>query len=205
MNQLTDEQALAKANSIEWFDNQAGMIDFVKPKKKRVFTSNRATTPNLENMTVEQLQEQYILAQEQLSVIKDVPKELTKFVSDKSNKVFSYMLAVRQILRKKQSKEDNIMLDELFKLRESDAQVTIKNLNGKISQLTNELNQVRSSSISEKTKKKIQNIEDAKRREIMIHIKFKGVVKDYVGHDKYLTMIREADVLADAELNKGNP
>lgn len=202
MSNLSDEQALAKANSMDWFDNQAGVVDFIKPNKKRVFVKNETRPTNLESMTVEQLQEQYILAQEQLSVIKDVPKELTKFVSDKSNKIFSYMLAIKQILRKKQSKEDNLMFDELFRLREGADRVTIKKLNEKISQLTNELNHARSSNIGEKTKKKIQNIEDAKRREIMIHIKFKSVVKEYVGNDKYLTLIREADVLADAELNK---
>lgn len=200
MNNLSDEQALAKANSMDWFDNQAGVIDFVKPKKTIQMPKKKTT--DLSMLSVEELQEQYILAQEQLSVIKDVPKELTKFVSDKSNKIFSYMLAIKQILRKKQSKEDNLMFDELFRLREGVDRVTIKKLNEKISQLTNELNHARSSNIGEKTKKKIQNIEDAKRREIMIHIKFKGVVKEYVGNDKYLTLIREADVLADAELNK---
>lgn len=200
MSNLSDEQALAKANSMDWFDNQAGVIDFVKPKKTIQIPKKKTT--DLSMLSVEELQEQYILAQEQLTVIKDVPKELTKFVSDKSNKIFSYMLAIKQILRKKQSKEDNLMFDELFRLREGADRVTIKKLNEKISQLTNELNHARNSSIGEKTKKKIQNIEDAKRREIMIHIKFKGVVKEYVGNDKYLTLIREADVLADAELNK---
>lgn len=35
---LSDELALQKANSMDWFDNQAGMTSFVKPRPKKLIT-----------------------------------------------------------------------------------------------------------------------------------------------------------------------
>lgn len=200
MTHLTDEQAIAKANSMDWFDNQAGVVDFLKPKKKLITIKPKGNNNDLSLMTVAQLQDQYVLAIEQLDVMKDVPKNLREFVNQKATKIYSYMLAIRIELRKKQTKGDSLILDEVLKLK---SMLDENKLNQRISMLENELSQARESKVGEKAAKKAERIERANTREIMIHIKFKGLVKEYIGDDKYMTLIREADVLADAELSKG--
>lgn len=206
MTHLTDEQAIAKANSIEWFDNQAGMADFFTPKKKLTLSKPKQKSIDLEDMTVDQLQEQYVLAKDQLNVMKDVPKELREFVNDKSNKIYSYMLAIKIILGKKQGEEGKLPLSNFIKpkddLEKKELEREIKSLKSKISILNNDLAQARLSNAGEKAKKRAERIGKATAREIMIHNKFKRLVKEYIGEDKYMTIIREADVLADAELNK---
>lgn len=199
MTHLTDEQAIAKANSMDWFDNQAGVVDFLKPKKKLITIKPKGNDNDLSLMTVAQLQDQYVLAIEQLDVMKDVPKNLREFVNQKATKIYSYMLAIRIELRKKQTKGDSLILDEVLKLK---SMLDENKLNQRISMLENELSQARESKVGEKATKKAERIERANAREIMIHIKFKGLVKEYIGDDKYMTLIREADVLADAELSK---
>lgn len=198
MTYLTDEQAIAKANSIEWFDNQAGMADFFTPKKKLTLSRPKQKELDLDDMTIEQLHEKYKLAREQLNVINDVPKELRELINDRSRKVYSYMLAIKTALTKKQIEIKGVGSVE----KQKDYEVEIKGLKGKIAALNNQLNQAKLSNNEGKAAKKLEKIEKATAREIMIHVKFKGLVKEYIGEDKYITLIREADVLADSELNK---
>lgn len=198
MTYLTDEQAIAKANSIEWFDNQAGMADFFAPKKKLTLSRPKQKELDLDDMTIEQLHEKYALAREQLNVINDVPKELRELINDRSRKVYSYMLAIKTALTKKQIEIKGVGSVE----KQKDYEVEIKGLKGKIAALNNQLNQAKLSNNEGKAAKKLEKIEKATAREIMIHVKFKGLVKEYIGEDKYITLIREADVLADSELNK---
>lgn len=198
MTYLTDEQAIAKANSIEWFDNQAGMADFFTPKKKLTLSRPKQKELDLDDMTIEQLHEKYKLAREQLNVINDVPKDLREFINDRSGKVYSYMLAIKTALTKKQIEIKGVGSVE----KQKDYEVEIKGLKGKIAALNNQLNQAKLSNNEGKAARKLEKIEKATAREIMIHVKFKGLVKEYIGEDKYITLIREADVLADSELNK---
>lgn len=198
MTYLTDEQAIAKANSIEWFDNQAGMADFFTPKKKLTLSRPKQKELDLDDMTIEQLKEKYTIAREQLNVINDVPKELRELINDRSRKVYSYMLAIKTAITKKQIEIRGVSSVE----EQKDYEVEIKGLKGKIAALNNQLAQAKLSNNEGKAAKKLEKIEKATAREIMIHIKFKGLVKEYIGEDKYITLIREADVLADAELNK---
>ena len=198
MTYLTDEQAIAKANSIEWFDNQAGMADFFTPKKKLTLSRPKQKELDLDDMTIEQLKEKYTIAREQLNVINDVPKELRELINDRSRKVYSYMLAIKTAITKKQIEIRGVSSIE----EQKDYEVEIKGLKGKIAALNNQLAQAKLSNNEGKAVKKLEKIEKATAREIMIHIKFKGLVKEYIGEDKYMTLIREADVLAGAELNK---
>ena len=198
MTYLTDEQAIAKANSIEWFDNQAGMADFFTPKKKLTLSRPKQKELDLDDMTIEQLKEKYTIAREQLNVINDVPKELRELINDRSRKVYSYMLAIKTAITKKQIEIRGVSSVE----EQKDYEVEIKGLKGKIAALNNQLAQAKLSNNEGKAAKKLEKIEKATAREIMIHIKFKGLVKEYIGEDKYMTLIREADVLAGAELNK---
>ena len=198
MTYLTDEQAIAKANSIEWFDNQAGVTDFFTPKKKLTLSRPKQKELDLEDMTIEQLHEKYKIAREQLNVINDVPKELREFVSDRSVKVYSYMLAIKTTITKKQIEIKGADIVE----KQKDYEAEIKALKGKVAAISNQLSQAKLSNSAGKAVKKLEKIERATAREIMIHNKFKRLVKEYIGEDKYMTIIREADVLADAELNK---
>lgn len=204
MSNLSDEQALAKANSMDWFDNQAGVIDFVKPKKTIQMPKKKTT--DLSMLSVEELQNEYVISLDQLEAIKDAPKELRQYVSDKSNKVFGYMLAIKRELKKKSSKEQNLLTYELITLRanaESNQESNkSKNLKEEIERLKIELSQARSSNSLKREQLKNDNIKKANAREILIHHKFKQLVKEKIGLDSYMILIREADVLADAELNK---
>lgn len=206
MNKLTDEQALAKANSMDWFDNQAGLVDYV-PKKKTICFKKKQ---DLNDMSIDELQKEYLIAKDQLDVLKDVPDELKQHVSDKSNRILSYMLCVKRLLKAKQINDQGLLPDDLAKLRK----VTLGNsdsiddelasLRKKVVDLKAELqkqNQVNSNRKQERMLK-YENLDKSNKQAIMIHIKFKELVKEMVGNDKYMTMIREANVLADAELNK---
>lgn len=198
MTHLTDEQAIAKANSIEWFDNQAGMADFFTPKKKLTLSRPKQKELDLDDMTIEQLHEKYKLAREQLNVINDVPKDLREFISDRSKKVYSYMLAIKTAITKKQIEAKGVESVE----KQKDYEAEIKALKGKMAALNNQLSQAKLSNSGVRAAKKLEKIERAAAREIMIHNKFKRLVKEYIGEDKYMTIIREADVLAEAELNR---
>ena len=77
-----------------------------------------------------------------------------------------------------------------------------KNLKEEIERLKVELSQARSSNSLKREQLKNDNIKKTNAREILIHHKFKQLVKEKIGIDSYMVLIREADVLADAELNK---
>lgn len=206
MSKLSDEQALAKANSMDWFDNQAGVVDFIKPKKTICFVKK----PDLNDMTVEELQKEYIIAKDQLNVLKDVPDEIKQHVRDKSNRILSYMLCVKRLLKAKQINDQGLISDDLVKLRKvalgnSDSiDGELDSLRKKVAELKAELQKQNQANSNRKQKRtlKYENLDKSNKQAIMIHVKFKELVKEMVGNDGYMAMIREANILADAELNK---
>lgn len=206
MSKLSDEQALAKANSMDWFDNQAGLVDYT-PKKKTICFVKK---PDLNDMTIEELQKAYLIAKDQLNVLKDVPDELKQHVRDKSNRILSYMLCAKRLLKAKQINDQGLVSDGLVKLGKvalgnpDSIDGELNSLRKKVVDLKAELqkqNQANSNRKQERTLK-YENLDKSNKQAIMIHVKFKELVKEMVGNDKYVAMIREANVLADAELNK---
>lgn len=206
MSKLSDEQALAKANSMDWFDNQAGLVDYT-PKKK---TISFVKKPDLNDMTIEELQKEYIIAKDQLNVLKDIPDEIKQHVRDKSNRILSYMLCVKRLLKAKQINDQGLISDDLVKLRRvalgnSDSiDGELDSLRKKVAELKAELQKQNQANSNRKQKRtlKYENLDKSNKQAIMIHVKFKELVKEMVGNDGYMAMIREANILADAELNK---
>lgn len=68
----------------------------------------------------------------------------------------------------------------------------------RIKDLENQLNGLKASHA-----KKIKNMEDAHKRNSLIHHRFKDVVKENYGMTAYIYLIEEADRRAEKELNNG--
>ena len=71
---LSDELALQKANSIDWFDNQAGMTSFIKPRPKKAL--QKKSKVDINDLSFDELAEKYAETMERLHIYGATPKEL---------------------------------------------------------------------------------------------------------------------------------
>ena len=194
---LSDDEALKKANAVAWFDNRANTVSWIKPNKN----SKTFKRENLEDLSVEQLQEKYALAIDQLKAFGDVPEDAKQFVGAHASKLFSFMLAIRAAIKSKASPEQSLFMEQFEKYRKK-AIAKDNNSNGnlkmQINNLTQQLESLKSARSKEKSLVKLRNLELADNRERMIHIEFKKLVREKLGEIAYLSLIQEADINADS-------
>lgn len=211
---LDDDEAIKKANSVQWFDNQAGAVEWMKPKKKRV-TPIR-TNADLNEMSFEELGDLYTSMFEKLHVLNSLPSELRIEQRENVQKTIGFTVAIKIAMRKKANPEQSAFLNDYEQMRKKVAKSSgiqdrdsaeqieqmksiIAGLQRKATQLTKELEDARAA--KSKTLK-IERMRLANDRENMIHFYFKKIVKDEIGESHYLELINKADELADARLEE---
>ena len=188
---LSDEEALRKTNSRDF--NQ----EF---KSKKVFVPKQNKL-DLSLLTFEELTEKYAEAMETISSYKSMPSEILMILKDKIVATAKFATAVRIQLKKTSSPEQKLFLADYENLRKRFANYKDDiDLLTKISMLENELKQASDLPSRKSYKEKLANIDKSNKRERLIHINFKRIVKESCGEPKYLSMIREASISADETL-----
>ena len=154
---LSDEEALKKANAVNWFDNKANTVSWINPNK----SSKTFKRGNLEDLSVEQLQEKYALAIEQLKAFSDVPEDAKQFVSQHANKLFSFMLAIKATIKSKATAEQSLFMEQ-FEYYRKKAISKDSQSNGalkmQVNNLTNQLESLKVKLTKERSAK-LHNIE----------------------------------------------
>lgn len=201
---LSDEEALKKANAVVWFDNKANSVSWIEPNKSR----KKFKREDLNELSVEQLQEKYALAIDQLKAFGDVPEDAKQFVGAHASKLFSFMLAIRATIKSKATPEQSLFLQQFEEYRKkaiSKENSSNSSLKIQVNNLTQQLESLKTARSKEKSSVKLRNMELADNRERMIHIEFKKLVKERIGEIAYLSLIQEADVIADTKIALKEP
>lgn len=201
---LSDDEALKKANAVNWFDNKANCVSWIKPNKSR----KKFKREDLNELSVEQLQEKYALAIDQLKAFGDVPEDAKQFVGAHASKLFSFMLAIRATIKSKATPEQNLFMEQFEDYRKkalSKENSSSGALKMQVNNLTQQLESLKSARSKDKSLVKLRNMELADNRERMIHIEFKKLVKERIGEIAYLSLIQEADVIADTKIALKEP
>ncbi|KQK45905.1 hypothetical protein A1D06_15150 [Acinetobacter baumannii] len=186
LNQLEDEEALKKANQID-FKNQS--------KPLNIGHSLRKPKIAIETLSFNELIELCEDASSRLETYRSLPEDIKAVANDQIIGTVKFLSTVKNQMRKVATPEQ-IRSYGLYKgINDYNA------LKAQVSMLENELNQHRSSGITEKEVQKLKNTIAANQREILIHINFKRLVKGHIGESIYLSLIREASVLADCHLS----
>lgn len=178
---LSDEEALRKVNSQDF--NQ-------KLKRNRTYVPTRGRQ-DLTLLTFEELTEKYAESMETISSYKSMPSEIRAVLNDRIVAVAKFATAVRVQLKKISSPEQKLFLAEYEALKEA------------LKKGVANQNQTNNECTSKKIyKEKLKNIEKSYEREKFIHINFKKIVKEFCGEAQYLSMIREANVFAEKDINE---
>lgn len=201
---LSDDEALKKANAVNWFDNKANTVSWIEPNK----SSKKFKREDLNALSVEQLQDKYALAIDQLRAFGDVPEDAKQFVGQHASKLFCFMLAIRATIKSKATPEQSIFMEQFEDYRKkalSKDNQSNSTLKMQVNNLTQQLESLKSARSKEKSSVKLRNMELADNRERMIHIEFKKLVKEKIGEIAYLSLIQEADVIADTKIALKEP
>ena len=196
---LSDDEALKKANAVNWFDNKANCVSWIQPKTNK----KKFKREDLNELSVEQLQDKYALAIDQLKAFGDVPEDAKQFVGQHASKLFSFMLAIRATIKSKATPEQNLFMEQFEDYRKkaiSKENSSNSALKIQVNNLTQQLESLKTARSKEKSSVKLRNMELADNRERMIHIEFKKLVKERIGEIAYLSLIQEADVIADTKI-----
>ncbi|MFW2056306.1 hypothetical protein [Acinetobacter haemolyticus] len=185
--QLDDEAALKKANQMD-FKNQSKPLNFGHSLRKPKIAIETLNFDELLNLCED--------ASSRLETYRSMPEDIKAVVNDQIVGTAKFLSTVKNQMRKVATSEQ-LRSYGLYKgLGNHNA------LKGQISQLENELSQLKLSGVTAKEVQKLKNTIEANNREILIHINFKKLVKEHVGDSTYLSLIREASVLADCSLAK---
>ncbi|MCW1499155.1 hypothetical protein [Acinetobacter baumannii] len=185
LNQIDDEAALKKANQIDYKD-QSKLIN--------VGHSLRKPKVAIETLTFEELKDLCEDASSRLETYRSMPEDIKAIANDQIIGTVKFLSTVKNQMRKVATPEQ-IRSYGLYKgINDYNA------LKGQVSRLENELSQQRSSGVTAREVQKLKNTIVANQREILIHLNFKRLVKEHLGESLYLSLIREASVLADCSL-----
>lgn len=102
MNQvLSDDEALTKANSMQWFDNQAGMVERFNPhyRPKKVNQPKRNTGRqqnkcNIEDLSFDECSERYAETVERLANYRHLPSVAKEAMKDNIVSTAKYLTAL---------------------------------------------------------------------------------------------------------------
>lgn len=200
---LSDELALQKANSMDWFDNQAGMTSFVKPRPKKLIT--KKSKVDINDLSFDELAEKYAETMERLHVYRTTPKELLDCLKDEIAGTVKFMVILKIRMAKIANSDQSIFLREFEKLKEK---VAISSARAsEFHSLKFEINDLKQKLASNEKKRKINPDHDNERKEkeLQVYYKFKRLVRDRLGDGEYIPLIQKADEMAksDTEAGKG--
>ena len=164
------------------YDNQANTYDFfpLKNNKKR----------KLSDLNVDELKNALINKESKQEAYALLDAETKQIMLDEIRVNIMTISRIKKMLKLK-----GVETDEHVKVG-MDARIVRQS--NRIKDLENQLNGLKASHA-----KKIKNMEDAHKRNSMIHHRFKDVVKENYGMTAYIYLIEEADRRADKELNNG--
>ena len=198
---LGDETVKTTDNS-QWFDNQANVIDFVKPKER------------LEDFTVEELKEKLLETNQQITSWADLYKQTqNELFLEKLAKLNRFRCALQINILKKRRSGDDPAYSEVKQLKAT--QFVLHNkMQGEISSLRKQLarsekantgllqqNELLRKGIQNQKQKTI-NVQQSTHRNIRIHNIFKELIKDEIGAARYLELISQADKIERKEHNQ---
>ena len=200
---LSDELALQKANSMDWFDNQAGMTSFVKPRPKKLITKKPKVDIN--DLSFDELAEKYAETMERLHVYRATPKELLDCLKDEIAGTVKFMVILKIRMAKIANSDQSLFLREFEKLKEK---VAISSARAsEFHSLKIEINDLKQKLASSEKKHAINPDHNSewKEKELQVYYKFKRLVRDRLGDGEYIPLIQKADEMAksDTEAGKG--
>lgn len=209
MNYLTDEQAILKANNLDWSKRTT------KPNERDKFDFDSATT--------EELLELYNDQVAKIGNLKALEEDIGFRDDLKMERISKFATLVRMKLIKRDGGRE--LLDKVKREKKigkitQEKDNTIAKLSKKIDDLNVEIGKLKDGkkseidfykseidrlgeqikTINEKQRQKIANIELSNKRNHLIYSNFKGLIKNHLGMQVYLEIIQEADRLADLEL-----
>ncbi|MCH7380649.1 hypothetical protein [Acinetobacter higginsii] len=184
LNQLDDEAAIKKANQIGF------------KEQRNVGNSLRKPKIAIETLAFDELLELCDDASSRIETYRSMPEDIKAMMNEQILGTVRFISTVKNQMRKVATPEQ-LRSYGLYKgINDYNA------LKGQISRLENELSQHKLSSVTVKEAQKLRNTIEANNREILIHINFKKLVKEHIGESFYLSLIREASILADCGLNE---
>lgn len=198
---LSDEQALRIANSKEWFDNKAGVIDFVKPKPRKI--GFKKSKVDINGLSFDELAEKYAETMERLHVYRATPKELLECLRDEIAGTVKFMVILKIRMTKIANPDQSLFLKEFEKLKEK---VAISSARAsEFHGLKVEINDLKQKLASGEKKRKINpdHNNEWKEKELQVYYKFKRLVRDRLGDDEYIPLIEKADEMAKSDTKAG--
>lgn len=198
---LNDDLAWEKANSIDWFDNQAGMTSFVKPRPKK--TTIKKSKVDINGLSFDELAEKYAETMERLHVYRSTPKELLECLKDEIAGTVKFMVILKIRMAKIANPNQSLFLKEFEKLKEK---VAISSARAsEFHTLKVEINDLKQKLASSEKKRKINpdHNNEWKEKELQVYYKFKRLVRDRLGDDEYIPLIEKADEMAKSDTEAG--
>lgn len=198
---LSDDLALKKANSIDWFDNQAGMTSFVKSRPKKTIVKKGKVDIN--DLSFDELAEKYAETMERLHVYRSTPKELLECLRDEIAGTVKFMVILKIRMTKIANPDQSLFLKEFEKLKEKVAISGART--SEFHNLKVEINDLKQKLASSENKRKINpdHNNEWKEKELQVYYKFKRLVRDRLGDDEYIPLIKKADEMAKSEAEAG--
>lgn len=191
---------LAEQITPAWFDNQANMVDFIKPKENR-----------LEDLTVEELKEKLLETNQQITSWADLYKKAPNDAFlERLTKLNRFRCALQINILKKRRNGDDPAYAELKQLKATQfllhnkLQSELSSLRKQVAKAekvkTRLLQHIESlQKAIQNQKQKTINVRESTHRNIRIHNIFKELIKDEIGMARYLEIISQADKIENGE------
>lgn len=210
---LSDEEALAKANSQPWYDNQAGLVDYInqpkkvfrpqqKPNQVNKAQASERTVTRVEDLNAEQCSVHFAEAIERINSYQSLPPEVKRLMRDSIVRTARYTSALKIRMKQIADPEQLTLLAYVENMRNR----VVKNraLHDEINALRSQLDECKSPELllirQQKAEIKKLHIKNARDRDLVIHGYFKQLVKSEFGDDEFLSLITEATRRAEKDL-----
>lgn len=172
----------------------SNLLNQLKDQRRMVDNILRRPKIAIETLTFDELLDLCEDASSRVETYRSMPEDIKALMNEQIIGTVRFISTVKNQMRKVATSEQ-LRSYGLYK-----GMGNHNALKGQISQLENELSQIKLSGVTVKETQKLKNTIEANKREILIHINFKKLVKEHVGDSTYLSLIREASVLADCSL-----
>lgn len=182
--QLSDEEALKKANSVMCTAK-------FEPKKVAPKTARKT----VQDMSDSELESEWFRNNERLNTFAQMPKEVRSEMRDKIVKLVGFISYLKHEMKKRDLVFDGLVSDDSKYLK-----AEISKLSKQVAHLKNQNEQLLDGRSSLKQQRKIENIKVARDRDVLIHMSFKKLVKEYLGEPEYMALIRQATEIAEQNL-----
>lgn len=216
---LSDDEALLKANSMQWFDNQAGMVErfnpqnrtgSIKHKPKLQFVKKPHTddqfykrgNERLETLNFEECSIRFGEAVERISTYQSLPSEVKELMKDSIVGTAKYMTALKIRMKQIANPEQMNLLAyvERMKNKSVNAKALRDENNALRSQLNSNENQSVKTQRQQRTELRLLNAQTAKDLNLAVFSQLKQLIKDEYGEVAFLALIQQARMQADRQL-----